>query len=41
LRAARHAGRRKAIQRRGMTPDWSWAHPAREFVDLYREILTD
>jgi starch synthase len=39
LRAWRHAGRRKAIQRRGMTPDWSWADPAREFVDLYRELL--
>jgi starch synthase len=41
LRASRHAGRRKAIQRRGMTPDWSWVEPAREFVDLYREILAD
>jgi starch synthase len=39
LRAWRHAGRRKAIQRRGMTPDWSWAGPAGEFVELYRELL--
>lgn len=41
LRAWRHAGRRKAIQRRGMTPDWSWTDPARQFVDLYRELVTD
>jgi starch synthase len=40
LRAHRHAGRRKAIQRRGMTPDWSWADPAREFVDLYHELVS-
>jgi len=39
LRAWRHAGRRKAIQRRGMTPDWSWSAPAAEFVELYRELL--
>lgn len=41
LRAWRHAGRRTAIQRRGMTPDWSWADPARAFLDLYRELVTD
>ena len=39
LRAWRHAGRRKAIQRRGMTPDWSWQAPAEQFVALYRELL--
>ncbi len=39
LRAWRHAGRRKAIQRRGMSPDWSWTGPAGEFVELYRELL--
>jgi starch synthase len=39
LRAVRHAGRRRAIQRRGMTPDWSWTGPATEFVDLYRELV--
>ncbi|MFW2333801.1 MAG: glycogen synthase [Ilumatobacter sp.] len=38
LRAWRHAGRRKAMQRRGMEPDWSWKQPAGEFIDLYREI---
>jgi starch synthase len=41
LRAWRHAGRRKAIQRRGMTPDWSWSAPAAQFVDLYRELVPD
>lgn len=41
LRAWRHAGRRAAIQRRGMTPDWSWTDPARAFLDLYRELVTD
>ena len=41
LRAWRHAGRRKAIQRRGMTPDWSWAGPAGQFVDLYHELVAD
>lgn len=39
LRAWRHAGRRSSIQRRGMTPDWSWSGPAGEFVGLYRELL--
>ncbi len=41
LRAWRHAGRRKAIQRRGMSPDWSWSGPAAEFAELYRELVTD
>ena len=39
LRAVRHAGRRRAIQRRGMTPDWSWTGPAAQFLDLYRELV--
>lgn len=39
LRAWRHAGRRRAIQRRGMTPDWSWSAPADQFVDLYSELV--
>lgn len=39
LRAWRHAGRRKAIQKRGMAPDWSWSGPAQEFLDLYSEIV--
>ena len=39
LRGVRHAGRRKAMQKRGMTTDWSWGEPAAEFVALYEEIL--
>lgn len=41
LRAVRHAGRRKAIQRRGMSPDWSWTAPAAQFIELYRELVGD
>ena len=39
LRAVRHAGRRKAIQGRGMDHDWSWAEPAQRYFDVYREVL--
>lgn len=39
LRAHRHASRRKAIRRRGMTTDWSWSAPAQQYVDLYRSVL--
>ncbi len=38
LRAVRHPGRRKSIQRRGMTIDWSWDQPAQEFQRLYDDI---
>lgn len=38
LRSWRHAGRRKAIQTRGMTRDWSWRDPALAFAGLYAEI---
>lgn len=38
VRALRHAGRRKAIQRRGMTTDWSWSAPADEHIDLYKTL---
>lgn len=38
LRSARHKGRKRSIQRRGMTRDWSWADPAKEFHDLYLEL---
>ena len=31
--------RRAAIQRRGMTADWSWAKPARQYMDLYEEVM--
>jgi len=40
LRSHRHAGRRQAIQRRGMSTDWSWAEPAQRYVDLYRSVLS-
>ena len=39
LRAHRHAGRRKAIQKRGMTHDWSWTEPTKQFIALYEEVL--
>jgi starch synthase len=38
LRGVRHHGRKRALQRRGMTRDWSWTEPAKEFRDLYLEI---
>lgn len=38
-RAWRHAGRRKAIQRRGMRADWSWSEPGEQFVDVYRQAI--
>ncbi len=31
--------RRSAIQRRGMSADWSWAVPAQRYVDVYEELL--
>lgn len=40
-RAARgwaNARRRAAVQRRGMTADWSWTKPARHYLGLYREL---
>jgi starch synthase len=38
VRAVRHAGRRAAIQGRGMAADWSWDGPAAEHIALYREL---
>ncbi len=32
-----NARRRAAVQRRGMTADWSWTKPARQYLELYRE----
>lgn len=32
--------RRQAIQRRGMRADWSWALPARRYIETYDELLT-
>lgn len=31
--------RRAALQRRGMTADWSWAKPAGRYMDLYEEVV--
>jgi starch synthase len=39
VRAVRHAGRRTAIQGRGMNADWSWDGPAAEHIALYRELV--
>ena len=39
-RAIKQPARRKALQRRGMTADWSWAHPAAEHIALYGDMLT-
>jgi starch synthase len=41
VRALRQPSRRKAIQRRGMTRDWSWVAPAQEHVRHYRALLED
>jgi starch synthase len=40
VRAWRHKQRRRAIQRRGMNIDWSWAEPAQRHIDVYREMLS-
>lgn len=40
VRAVRHVGRRKAIQRRGMSADWSWATPAAGYISLYEGLTT-
>ena len=39
VRAWRHQQRRRAIQRRGMSQDWSWTEPAAQHIELYREML--
>jgi starch synthase len=33
--------RRRAMQKRGMAHDWSWAAPARQHLELYQELLDD
>lgn len=38
LRAMRHAGRKRALQRRGMSVDWSWSVPAQQYIAVYRGI---
>jgi starch synthase len=37
-RAWKAPSRRKAMQKRGMSIDWSWVGPAEAHVELYREI---
>ena len=39
VRAWRHKQRRRGIQKRGMSEDWSWTGPAQQHIDLYREML--
>ena len=39
-RAVKQPARRRALQRRGMSTDWSWRQPAIEHLALYRELLT-
>lgn len=38
VRAWKHAGRRKGIQRRGMETDWSWDHPAADHLAIYEQL---
>jgi starch synthase len=40
VRAWTNRSRRRAIQRRAMTADWSWTEPAREYVALYETVVT-
>jgi starch synthase len=40
IRALRPARRRRAIQRRGMTSDWSWKTPAAHYLSLYEGLTT-
>jgi len=40
VRAVKQPARRKALQRRGMTTDWSWTQPASDHIALYGELLT-
>lgn len=41
VRGLRHAGRRKGIQLRGMTTDWSWREPADLHLGVYRSVLAE
>ena len=38
VRGWSNSRRRTAIQRRGMTADWSWATPARRHMEIYEEL---
>jgi len=39
VRAWNDRDRRAAIQRRGMSSDWSWTPPAQQHIDLYKELV--
>ncbi len=39
VRAWRSPPRRKQIQLRGMTHDWSWKSPAARQIEVYREVV--
>ncbi len=41
LRARRNKRRWHAIQRRGMTVDWSWTQPAATYVTLYEQVRAE
>jgi len=41
VRAWKQPRRRAAIQRRGMTRDWSWTEPAIEHIEVYRGLLAE
>jgi len=40
VRAVRHARRKRAIQKRGMSVDWSWELPAASYAALYARLTT-
>jgi starch synthase len=40
VRAIGEPERRHAIQRRGMSADWSWAPQAERYADVYRDLLS-
>jgi starch synthase len=39
VRAWRHPRRRRSIQLRGMTTDWSWKEPANQHVEAYERAM--
>ncbi len=41
VRALDDPARRAAIQRNGMTTDWSWRAPAAAYLDLYADVLAE
>ncbi len=38
-RAWKNLRRRRAIQVRGMSADWSWRRPAQQYIDVYEEAI--